>query len=266
MNRKKLFRSIIIIFCFLLLGGCSSKVKNNERINDNGIQVNGISNGSDEADSNSAVNDNNFPVKWYSDGNTYGVAPSELTNKDMKRPENNSEWVKTLLIRYPQLYNMEDYDKEKRINDILYKKAAYYHNVLESRDYIEYNVDYQIMKADDNIISILFLGEVTDSQASNRFAHAVTIDIKSEKQMELKDFLVINQSFVKDHLYTDFNVVENNFDDIAENTPFVEAYVENYGQSAHTNDYYIKGNNIGLIIPTHDSMGYILIEGKRAKK
>lgn len=30
---------------------------------------------------------------------------------------------------------------------MLYKEAAYYHDVLENRDYIDYNVDYQIMKA-----------------------------------------------------------------------------------------------------------------------
>lgn len=266
MNKKKVFGSAVIIACFLVLAGCSSKVSNKEEINDSEIQVNAISNSPDEANPNNKVEDNDFPAKWYAYGDQYGVAPGELSNKDMKRPENSSEWSKSLLIRYPQLYNLKDYDKEKRINDILYKEAAYYHDVLENRDYIEYKVDYQIMEADDNIISILFLGEVKDSQASNRFAQAVTIDIKSEKQMELGDFLVIDKSFVKDHLYTDFNVVENNFDDMAENTPFVESFVEDYGQSAHTDDYYIKGSNIGIIIPTHDSMGYILIEGNEGKK
>lgn len=274
MNRKKTLSSIVIIACFLLLGGCSAKAGNNERINDNKTQVKEISDSPDETNSNNSVkdtevkheDDSKFPVKWYTYGNKYGVAPGELTNKDMERPENNNEWVKTLLIRYPQLYNMEAYDKEQRINDLLYKEAAYYHDVLESRDYSEYNVDYQIMEADDNIISILFLGEVTDNQSSNRFAHAVTIDIESGKQMELKDFLMIDKSFVKNHLNTDFKVVDNNFDDAAENTPFVKSFVANYEKSAHTNDYYVKGSDIGIIIPTHNSMGYILIEGSIEEK
>lgn len=54
--------------------------------------------------------------------------------------------------------------------------------------------------------------------------------------MELKAFLKVNKSFIKNHLYTNFIVVENNFDDMAENTPFVEAFVKNFGQSVHTKD------------------------------
>ncbi|SHO53124.1 hypothetical protein [Anaerocolumna xylanovorans] len=261
MNLKKLRKNVVIILCILIFVACSSKDSNNEGKKDNPIKA--VSNTVSESEKEE---DNKFPVKWYADVNEYGIAPSELTSKDMERPENSSEWTKTLVIKYPQLYNLEDYEKEKNINDMLYREAAYYHDTLGSRDYIEYSVDYEIMEANDDRISILFLGEVSDHQTSNRFAHAITIDIKSEKQLELKDFLMIDKSFVEDHLYTDFDVVENNFDDVTDNTPFVEAFVESFEQAAHTNDFYIKGSDIGIIIPTHDSMGYILIQGNIENK
>lgn len=217
-----------------------------------------------ELNDNVVVNEKSgtFSDKWYIKVNGYGIAPSELINNDMVRPNDNTEWIKSLKIRYPQIYNLKNNEKEKRLNYILFKEVINYHDIFENREYTEYSVDYKIMEANDEIISIIFVGEVSDHNISNRFAHAITVDIASERKLELEEFFVIDESFIKDNLHTKFEIIDNNFEDIEENTTFIKIFVESYAQFSHENDFYIMGDNIGIIVPTQNSMGYILIQGK----
>ncbi|WOO34605.1 hypothetical protein R2R35_12410 [Anaerocolumna sp. AGMB13020] len=244
MSRMKIVRLAMLIISSFLLTACSFK----DSADNNGEQM-------------KAVREDAFSDKWYASTGRFEIAPGELTNIDLARPDNNNGWTKTLEIKYPQIYNMEDSEKETRINDTLYKEAVNYHDVLTNRSYHDYRVDYQLMEVNQDIVSILFLGEVSDLKTANSFAHAVTIDMNTELQLELKDFLDIEQSFVEDHLYTDFDVVENNFDEKSDNTPFIETFVNDYELQSHMNDFYINGDKIGIIIPTYNSMGYILLQG-----
>ncbi len=244
MSRMKIVRLAMLIISSFLLTACSFK----DSADNNGEQM-------------KTVREDTFSDKWYASTGRFEIAPGELTNKDLARPDNNDGWTKTLEIKYPQIYNMEDSEKENRINDTLYKEAVNYHDVLTNRNYHDYRVDYQLMEVNQDIVSILFLGEVSDLKTANSFAHAVTIDMNTELQLELKDFLDIEQSFVEEHLYTDFDVVENNFDEKSDNTPFIETFVNDYELQSHINDFYINGDKIGIIIPTYNSMGYILLQG-----
>lgn len=38
----------------------------------------------------------------------YGLAPRVLSDIDSNRPKENHEWIKSLIIKYPQFYNIED--------------------------------------------------------------------------------------------------------------------------------------------------------------
>lgn len=264
MKNNKFVISLLIIFGILIFTSCSFIVAKEKVISEHTMLKNNSSAKSIDDVVESETEDT-FPDKWYAKVNGYGIAPSELTNIDMARPDDNTEWIKSLVIKYPQVYNLQDYEKEKRINDIIFKKVIYYNDILANRDYIEYSVDYKIMEANDEIISILFLGEVSDNHTSNRLAHTITIDIESEKKLELEKFFVIDESFIKDYLYTKFEIVDNNFENVSENTPFIESFIESYSQFSHKNDFYIMGEDIGIIVPTHNSMGYILIQGKIGK-
>lgn len=192
----------------------------------------------------------------------YGVAPSVLKNEDMPRPEENKEWTKSLIIRYPQLYNMEDVEKEERVNDVLFKEALNIRDVMNNRNYIEYKIDYKVMEANEKILSVLFTGFIKSPQKANNLAYSITIDLKKERLMDLSEFYTIEKSFVGSYLHKDFKVVENNFESLNENNPYVEEYVRNYNQNTHKHDFYIKNKTLGLIIPASQAMGYILLEGK----
>lgn len=207
-----------------------------------------------------------FDSKYYQKNENYGVAPSVMNNNDMPRPEDNKEWLKSLTISYPQLYNMKDIDSEERLNDILFKEALNIRDVINNRNYTDYNIDYSIMEASDKVLSVLFTGFIESPQKANSIAYSVTIDLSKERLMDLSEYFKIDESFVENHLHKDFKVLENNFDDLNENNTFVEEYVKNYNQIDHLHDYYITSKTLGLIIPAPQAMGYIILEGKIESK
>ncbi len=59
---------------------------------------------------------------------------------------------------------MEDIDKGNRLNDMLFKEALNISDIIIDRVYIEYSIDYGIMKANEEVISILFTGFVHEPQ------------------------------------------------------------------------------------------------------
>jgi len=207
-------------------------------------------------------NEESFNPEQYILNKDYGVAPSVLKNEDMPRPEENKEWEKSLIIRYPQLYNMKDVEKEERVNNVLFKEVLNIRDVMNNRNYIEYNIDYKVMESNEKILSVLFTGFIKSSQKANSIAYSVTIDLTKEKLMDLSEFYKIDKSFVYTHLHKDFKVFENNFDNLNENDPYIEEYVRDYNQNIHNHDFYIKNGTLGLIIPAPQATGYILLEGK----
>ena len=264
---------IMIIMNLMLVSGCSSNdvaKKNNEatvvEMTSENLKEEPIKVKTEETEVGDEENTMEIPKDFSSDvyfqSKLYSIAPSELINRDMDRPEENSEWIKSLKISYPQLYNLEDTEKQAKINDLIFKKVITQHEILENRDYIEYLSDYKIMYSDDKFFSVLFTGEVSDYRASNSFAFAMTINIEDGEEISLEKLFKVDGSFIENYLFSKFYVVDNNFDDVLDNVPYVEQYVESYSSNSHTNDFYVKKDSLGIIIPTYDSMGYILIEGK----
>lgn len=269
---KRITFSIIVLLLLILVISCDSNEKFGEYMKEDVKEsmfefvskynevVNNISNNSFEEESEDQTIF--FSNELYCQNKVYSIAPSVLTNMDdIKRP-NNTEWVKSLEIKYPQVYNLEDTLKRNCINKLLFENVISYHNILSNNDYINYTLNYKIMTCTDEMFSILFYGSVSDYHTETRFAHAITFDVKNEQKIGLDKFITINDSFVEDNLFTNFTVVENSFDNLEENKSFVEKYVLSYNKEAHLNDFYVRNDEIGIIIPTHNSMGYVTIEGK----
>ncbi len=267
----KRFVVFIVIIMNLMLISCGSNdvakknaeatVMSSENLKEEPIKVK-VEEVEGDDENNTIEIAEDFSSDLYFQNKVYSIAPSELLNRDLDRPEDNSEWIKSLIFKYPQLYNMEDGEKQKRINDIIYKKMITRHNVLENRDYIEYFTDYKIMYSDDEFFSVLFTGEVSDYRTSNRFAFGMTIDIEDGEEISLEKLFEVDDSFVENYLFSKFDVVENNFEDVLANVPYVEQFVETYSSNSHINDFYVKKDGLGIIIPTYNNMGYILIEGR----
>ncbi len=269
MKRFIIFK-VILINVFLCISCSYNKIDdyNEQTKATNNISISEI----DDASSNNRgkneivkteINDKGGKLshELYYQSEKYSIAPSELSKYDMSRPEDNSEWLKSLVIQYPQIYNLKDNQKQLRLNDFLCNKVISYHDILFDRDYIEYTLNYKIMSANNYIISILFYGEIVNTKTINNFAFATTLNIESEEEEELNDYIIIKDSSVEDYLFSSFDVVENTYENIEEHLPFIEKFVLTYDKNVHVNNFYVKDATLGIIIPTHDNRGYILIEG-----
>lgn len=164
----------ILVVCFFLVA-CDQEKANNESRD--------ITKEQPEKINNETV----FDPKYYTLNENYGIALSTLENNDKPRPKENVRWIRSVMINYPQLYNMEDTAKENRLNDMLFKEALNIRDIINDRDYIEYSIDYEIMEANDEVISIHFTGFVHDPQKANNITHTVTIDLDNERFMDLSD-------------------------------------------------------------------------------
>lgn len=206
-------------------------------------------------------NDLSLEENHYRTSESYSIGLSVIENKDMSRPEGNKEWIKTLKINYPQIYNMEDYDKEVRLNNLLINAAMNKMDFINERDYIDYTINYKIMEVNENILSILFIGESHYPGRAYNMAYTITIDLTTEKVMDLSEFYIVNNEFFLDHYdHGRFRLVENNFENIDDNKLFIEEYMKDYNNKTHAHDFYIIGDNIGIIIPVPQAMGYIILE------
>ncbi|BCN29447.1 hypothetical protein [Anaeromicropila herbilytica] len=87
--------------------------------------------------------ENNFNTKYYQETSNYSIAPSLITNNDIQRPKENVGWIKSLTIKYLQLYNMDDFKKVSKIN-----KYASQPDEQKINSTKEYSIDKRIFIKD----------------------------------------------------------------------------------------------------------------------
>ncbi|HWP98082.1 MAG TPA: hypothetical protein VN426_14650 [Syntrophomonadaceae bacterium] len=103
-------------------------------------------------------------------------------------------------IKYPQLSNLHDENRQKKINELI--KTAALMVLDDYRDDIrnlDLNMDYQIKYQGTGFLSIEYLGlaMVKDAAYPVHLLQTTNIDISKEKQLALSDVVTINDSFVK---------------------------------------------------------------------
>lgn len=238
----------ILVVCFFLVA-CDQEKANNESSD--------ITKEQPEKINNVKI----FDTKYYILNENYGIALSTLENNDKPRPEENVRWIRSLTINYPQIYNMEDVDKENRLNNILFKEALNIRDIINDIDYIEYKIDYEIKEANEDVISILFTGHVYDYAHANDIVYAVTIDLNDERFMDLSDFYKVDKSLVDKFVKKEFKLTEDKLGDTDKTNKLVAEYISSYSSEQHLHDFYIKDEIIGLVIPAPQAMNYLIIEG-----
>lgn len=121
-----------------------------------------------------------------------------------------------IVIQYPQIYGLEDEEREKEINELIQNHAlemGYFEPekfITEDgtlvEDQLEKQMEYEITFLSGHMISILYQGEVTRYLVRNgvrdgwRFGYCMdglTIDLDEVKELELSDFVEIDENFVK---------------------------------------------------------------------
>lgn len=105
-----------------------------------------------------------------------------------------------IAIRYPQIVNLGDEERQIRINDLIRSEAV----PGEFFDYSDNRlftlpIDYKITWQSDNLLSIQYsgMGYVKGTPHPNHFFYTTNIDIAQVKKVMLKDIVRIDEEFVE---------------------------------------------------------------------
>lgn len=127
--------------------------------------------------------------------------------KDMKYDLVKETYSKNkITIHYPQISNLSDKAKQKKLNDILKKDALKQLNnykdwasVIEKpfEEVISASIDYQVKWKGANLLSIAYSGYSTlNDERSERNYHTINLDLNTGEQLRLKDLVNIDKSFI----------------------------------------------------------------------
>ena len=125
-------------------------------------------------------------------------APLEIANSSYYKINKISYNTENIDMKYPQITNMSETGKQKRINDLI-KNDAFtlldYYNETETG----IDIDYSIKLNNQNLLSIQYIGGryVKGAAYPNNFLYSTNIDINKEKKIKLTDIVEINDTFVK---------------------------------------------------------------------
>lgn len=117
-------------------------------------------------------------------------------------------------VQYPQIYGMEDEEKESRINEIIYDhvlEMIYYDPMVmiytvDGVDYegkVEQQMEYEVTFLNEHMISILYQGEEKlysvpwMASYDSYCVDSLTVDLDEMKKMELNDFVEVDEEFIQ---------------------------------------------------------------------
>ena len=188
MNRKLL--SIILIITVATITGCSNK------------QLNAQSQQSNTESDNSTIKD----TKTNST-----IDARATTNKvNLYNVIENTYKIANITIKYPQISNLGDDDKQSKINKLIKDSVIEGYDLTETiktgviPDYNEsienltMDVTYIIGLQNENMLSIEYLGEANmkNSAHPNNNLYTTNIDIANMKILRLSDMFTIDQTLV----------------------------------------------------------------------
>jgi len=151
------------------------------------------------------------------DAKTGSVAQQDLKRNDEKwRADKSVTWptkyqiitetyityndTMDIAIRYPQIVNLGDEERQIRINDLIRSEAV-------PGQFIDYTdkrlftlpIDYKITWQSDNLLSIQYsgMGYVKGTPHPNHFFYTTNIDIAQVKKVMLKDIVRIDEDFAE---------------------------------------------------------------------
>lgn len=205
MNRRLL--SITLIIITIAMTGCSNKQTNNES---NTLTQ------SQQSNDNSVPNDQSKNTKI--DNNTAaGVKINSTSNEKTAAKKaasynvtENTYKIANITLKYPQISNLGDDNKQKKINKLIKDSVIEGYNLTEAiktgilPDYKEpienltLHVTYSIELQNSNILSIKYFGQsnMKNSAHPNNDLYTTNVDINNVRVLKLSDILTVDENLV----------------------------------------------------------------------
>jgi hypothetical protein len=140
-------------------------------------------------------------------------------------------------IKYPQITGMTDTAKQDRLNKLIYRSASRdSDDIKQEAGAVDYELTYTVTLNTPELISVAFSGYSSTEGAAHpsQFLYTVTLDVKNEKVLKLRDMVTLNQAFVevlKSAAYSSMS-----FDMTDENRTAIKTLLDGYDADSWLND------------------------------
>lgn len=190
----------------------------------------------------------------------YALYPSTIVETNPRdKPSRFGIWEKTMDITFPQIYYSNEYgdyhgsEIETAINhDLFMYSMGNSDSFLVGRDgrlLREYTADYEITKADEELISIKYYGECLNVFRDNYLCRGITIDTRTGEKVALSEFISLEDNLVEQVENGEIQYISSWFEweDVIDSVEFFcESYKKGFKDTYSC--YYLEEDAINLVI------------------
>lgn len=200
----------------------------------------------------------------------YAIYPSVLTeNGPNNKPEQFYVWDKKIDITFPQIYYSNEYKEysslvETEINHVLFMQSLGNDDSFifgrDSRLLQGCETDYEITKADDELVSIKYSEQIWDVYHSNSLCYGITIDIKTGKKIALSEFITLEDNLRAQVENGEIEYISSwhEWEDVKSDVEAFEELYKNENVDMYS-CYYVEKDAINLIVKLAQGNGSYII-------
>ena len=166
-------------------------------------------------------------------------------------------------IKYPQISELSDTDKQKKINNILKDEAIKVLNYYEdSYGSVELKIDYKAVLMNPYILSIQYsgVGSVSNAAHPNSLFYTTNINIKTGDRLKLKDIINVDMKFANKFLKGEFKALRPEQSEVLELLS-AEDVQENFNEADSLDNISTEKQSDVFSYFTNDSFGISISVG-----
>lgn len=172
---------------------------------------------------------------------------------------------------FPQIYfsnEFAEYDKEieTKINQALFDEGICHDSCFlinrDIRGLVEYDMDYVITKANEEIFSIKYQGHLYSVDHGQNICSGITIDVKTGEKISLSEFIALDDELLNQLQNGDIEYVDQVGYEKEMIIEIVRRFLDDYKKDLIDTDncFYIEQDMIGLIVPVYQgNANYIIL-------
>ncbi len=226
MESKKHIFLLLIICCFIFVS-CNEYERN--EINNEAVKLQTNNTEIAEKDIHKDINENTYTLVI----NTYSKGK--------------------INIKYPQINQLQNNDIQQDINEIVKKQALKLVGEVEKDEIVTtLDIDYNIKRFDDKLLSIQFIGYINSKGAPYPMflAYTSNINIESGTELKLIDYFDISKDFVKQYRKGKLNVLKS-----FQNEAFEGLSDEEILTMFKSSELYLTEDSLGLTVFVPHAVG-----------
>lgn len=202
----------------------------------------------------------------------YALYPSNIKESNIENVNQYMWSERNVNVYFPQIYYSNEYlqynfEIETSINrELFLESIGNEDSFLLTRDIrglVEYNMDYVITKADEEIFSIKYLGDICSVDHQHWICSGMTIDVQTGEKINLSEFIILDEDLAQqvekgEILYEDEAGYEVEFV-----ISCIESFIDNFNNGIEDaySCYYLEEDTINLIVPMYQgNANYIILK------